>query len=50
MLSSVRPSEVNAYDQVISFFSVIFCYVSCRAFGEDNWLQGIGYSSLVGDY
>ena len=49
MLSSVRPSEVNAYDQVISFFSVVFCYVSHRAVGEDNWLQAIGYSSLAGD-
>ena len=49
MLSSVHPSEVNAYDQEISFFSVVFCYVSRRAVGEDNWLQEIGYSSLVGD-
>ena len=49
MLSSVRPSEVNAYDQVISFFSVVFCNASRTAVAEDNWLQEIGYSSLVGD-
>ena len=29
--------------------SVVFCYVSRRAFGEDDWLQEIGDSSLVGD-